>query len=416
MKLSSRSAFTLIELLIVIAIIAILAVVVVLTLNPAALLQQSRDSNRLSDLSTMNDAINFYNTDQAGSASYSLGTASTTYLSISDPAATSTAGTNCGTMGLPATPTGWTDQCAASSTLRLVNGMGWIPVNFSNISSGIPFGTLPIDPVNNTSSLLYYTYATNGLTYEFTAPLESQKYLKQDLLISNTDPARQAVGSNSNLISQEEGLVGYWNFDEGNGLTANDTSGNSNNGTWNGTATGASGYYSPGKVGPWAGTFDGTSTYIDPYRPNLNLNSLSSLSISAWIDPKTIAGTQYMFMENSPLQFELSGNKLKGCIYTNTAWVCSLGTVSLPVNSWSFITTVYNGQNVSLYENGVFDTSAAQTGLTPPSNGCPEIGRSNNGLCGSAVSSYFSGFIDDVRIYNRSLSAAEIQEIYNAEK
>jgi len=43
-----RSAFTLIELLIVIAIIAILSIVVILVLNPAQLLKQSRDSNRVS--------------------------------------------------------------------------------------------------------------------------------------------------------------------------------------------------------------------------------------------------------------------------------------------------------------------------------------------------------------------------------
>ena len=53
MYMHSRKAFTLIELLVVIAIIAILAVVVVLTLNPAALLQQSRDSSRLSDMQTI---------------------------------------------------------------------------------------------------------------------------------------------------------------------------------------------------------------------------------------------------------------------------------------------------------------------------------------------------------------------------
>jgi prepilin-type N-terminal cleavage/methylation domain-containing protein len=69
MYASSRKAFTLIELLVVIAIIAILAVVVVLTLNPAELLRQSRDSNRLFDLATIINAINIYNTDQGGSQS-----------------------------------------------------------------------------------------------------------------------------------------------------------------------------------------------------------------------------------------------------------------------------------------------------------------------------------------------------------
>ena len=55
--------FTLIELLIVIAIVAILSVVVILTLNPAELLKQTRDSNRISDLSTLKSALSLYLAD-----------------------------------------------------------------------------------------------------------------------------------------------------------------------------------------------------------------------------------------------------------------------------------------------------------------------------------------------------------------
>jgi len=110
----NRSAFTLIELLVVIAIIAILAVVVILTLNPAELLRQSRDSSRLSDLATLTSAINLYNTDQSGSPGFSLGSSSVTYVSIPDPAATTTAGTNCSGLGIPFT-LGGSFQCAAST-------------------------------------------------------------------------------------------------------------------------------------------------------------------------------------------------------------------------------------------------------------------------------------------------------------
>src|ERR1035438_1141793 len=55
-----KGGFTLIELLVVIAIIAILSVVVVLTINPAELLRQSRDSNRVSDMSTLRTAVSLY--------------------------------------------------------------------------------------------------------------------------------------------------------------------------------------------------------------------------------------------------------------------------------------------------------------------------------------------------------------------
>ncbi len=169
----SRAAFTLIELLVVIAIIAILAVVVVLTLNPAELLRQSRDANRVSDLSTLNSALGLYQTDRAGG---SIGTSSVVYVSVPDPAATTTAGTNCATMGMPSMPGGYSWNCGASSTYRNNSGSGWIPVSFTSISSGAPFGSIPVDPVNQVPSGLYYTYTMNGTRYELTAEMESQKY------------------------------------------------------------------------------------------------------------------------------------------------------------------------------------------------------------------------------------------------
>jgi prepilin-type N-terminal cleavage/methylation domain-containing protein len=92
---SIDNGFTLIELLVVIAIIAILAVVVILTLNPVELLRQSRDANRLSDMSTLSDALNVYSVDQSGNPAFSMGQASTTYVSVFDPTATSTAGDQC---------------------------------------------------------------------------------------------------------------------------------------------------------------------------------------------------------------------------------------------------------------------------------------------------------------------------------
>ena len=170
----NRSAFTLIELLVVIAIIAILAVVVVLTLNPAELLRQSRDSNRLTDMQTLTSALNLYNEDQGGTTGYSLGTPNVIYLSIPDPTATTTAGTNCSGLGLPVSST--TYHCPASSTYRNTNGTGWIPVKFASTTMGSPLSSLPVDPVNTTSSGEYYQYTTDGTNFEIAGIPESQKY------------------------------------------------------------------------------------------------------------------------------------------------------------------------------------------------------------------------------------------------
>jgi prepilin-type N-terminal cleavage/methylation domain-containing protein len=168
--------FTLIELLIVIAIIAVLALVVVLAINPAELLKQSRDSNRLSDMSSLQTALNLSVTDSAINGNIILGSSSIVYVSLSDPTATSTLGDQCQGLGLPSLPSIYTYHCSASSTLRMNDATGWIPINFKTMSSGAPFGSLPVDPINVSSTRNYYTYTTNGNQYEVTATLESVKY------------------------------------------------------------------------------------------------------------------------------------------------------------------------------------------------------------------------------------------------
>lgn len=191
--ITSRKAFTLIELLIVIAIIAILSVVVILVLNPAELLRQSRDATRLSDMATLVTALNLYTTNQSTG---SLGSSSVVYVSIADPSATSTAGDQCQGLGLTPLPTGYTYHCAASSTIKNVNTLGWMPVAFSAVSGGPPIGNLPIDPTNQTSSNLFYTYTPGTTQYELMALLESSKYQPQAQSDGGYNPAIYEAGTN----------------------------------------------------------------------------------------------------------------------------------------------------------------------------------------------------------------------------
>ncbi len=164
----SEKGFTLIELLVVLALVAILSVVVILTLNPAELLKQARDSNRTSDLSTLKSAISLFMAD-VNVTPTSLGAAGTCYYSY--VATTATVG--CG----GAFPTSTTNGTTTYAGVRNINGTGWIPVNFSAISSGAPIGQLPVDPVN--TSAFYYTYGvgtSSNQLFEIDAKMESTKY------------------------------------------------------------------------------------------------------------------------------------------------------------------------------------------------------------------------------------------------
>ena len=419
MYASSRKGFTLIELLVVIAIIAVLAIVVVLTLNPGQLLMQARDSNRLNDLATITSALNLLRADQPNA---SLGTASTTYVSLPDPSATSTLGSQCQGLGMPSSSVPW--DCAASSTFRKSDGTGWLPLNLSSVSYGTPLGFLPSDPVNQSSSNLYYTYQTNGSQYMVTAVLESQKY-KQQLALQPQIPNYPSVaaqGTNLSLSAlwNQSGLVGYWPMDEGTGTQALDLSGNGNQGGWNGTQAGTSGYYSGGKVGSWAGNFDGSTNYINLWNP-VPLQITGDVTLSAWIDPSATNGAGFdvnpvisgrVTEVATPYGLDWSTTQIGITYYTTNGWVDgAVAGLSIPLNAYTYIAISRNGNVNSAYLNGkLVGTITGNSGTVNLGNGVL-IGK---GFFGGAW--YFKGGIDDVRIYNRALSAAEIQALYNAGK
>jgi prepilin-type N-terminal cleavage/methylation domain-containing protein len=409
-----RNAFTLIELLVVIAIIAILSVVVILTLNPAQLLEQGRDSNRISDMSTLNSALGIY-LAQGGS---SLGNANTVYVSIPDPTATTTAGDQCQGLGLISLPSTYSYHCAASSTFKNVNGQGWIPVNFTSLAAGSPLGSLPTDPTNTSSSREYYTYDTNGSQYEVTMVPESQKYQLggSNDVISNDGGTLASVyekGSRLGLEPLDYGdptLVGWWNFNEGNGSIAYDYSGNNATGSWSGTQAGTNGYYSAGEGDfPWAGYFNGSSSN-DYVNVPVSFTSSVGVTFTAWVYPTNVtnipdvvhtssADKGLILQSSSGFPFEMQTAGL-----SNVYLTCFSGGGSI-LNTWNYLVGTWDGATTRVYFDGVLCGSQSAVGTLTFSN--INIGAR------SAGSQYtFPGLIDDVRIYNHALSATQIASMY----
>jgi prepilin-type N-terminal cleavage/methylation domain-containing protein len=415
MKRDPPKGFTLIELLVVIGILGTLATAVVLVLNPAQLLAQARDSTRLSDLASLNQTLSLFQTDQYNR---SLGTSSVVYVSVPDSSPT------CLNLGLPTLPGGWSYGCAPASTLQKVDGTGWIPVPLNLISSGSPLSKLPIDPVNATSSGNYYTYTPGG-SWELTTILESQKQkMGGGSDKTSTDggsyPELYEVGTNLTLLPVDYGdpsLVGYWKFDEGTGGTAYDASGHNATGTWSGTG----GHWTAGRVGAYAGNFNGTDDKVSvPHNNNLNANT-GDLTVSFWEkSTKSVVGySPYLYknsgfggtLNNWAIRQWVTSGRLETLFADNASYANSANTTDIADGSWKHLVVVFSrGAGMLTYVNG----SLNYTGAAIPSGN--QGGTSLLIIGGQIGTSYdfLNGSLDDVRIYNRALSAAEIQAIYRA--
>lgn len=173
-----KKGFTLIELLVVIAIIAILAVVVVLTLNPAQLLAQARDSSRISDFATLKSVLAIYTEDVTTTTPmYGPGgaAADTLYTAMSGATTTTSTytGSAAGAWGFSTSTNSYASPITIN-TSRAVNGTGWIPVALTAISSGAPIASLPVDPANKNG--LQYIYGATTTAYKLATQMESAKY------------------------------------------------------------------------------------------------------------------------------------------------------------------------------------------------------------------------------------------------
>jgi hypothetical protein len=74
---------------------------------------------------------------------------------------------------------------------------------------------------------------------------------------------------------------------------------------------------------------------------------------------------------------------------------------------WNYVCGVYDGTNLSIYQNGTLSNSASYSGTIGTNSVSVRVGSANDGL-------YFNGNIVQVQIYNKALTAAEIQQNFNA--
>ncbi len=169
-----KTAFTLVELLIILILVVIIIGIIVLVAKPIDFFQKSKDQKRESDLKNFEKFVSLMTTNDPSFNELSYVSTNTLYLSLKDSSST------CGTYlsQLPSLPSGWSYRCSATPTD--ITGQGWLPFPFSS-NPLINLSQLPIDPINKPP--YYYTFTANQQGYELTAKRENKD---EEIIISNS--------------------------------------------------------------------------------------------------------------------------------------------------------------------------------------------------------------------------------------
>jgi hypothetical protein len=211
----------------------------------------------------------------------------------------------------------------------------------------------------------------------------------------------QSTVANESLKS---GLLGWWTFDGKNMTNGRvlELSGNNNSAYLNSIST--STFFVPGKIGQGF-NFDGVNDFMST-QTSITIPASNTFSFSFWIRDNGLSSGATISIGNNVF-----------CGRNGTAFNCTVdgnssGSATTPINffdrKWHHVVYVVNGNNQSIYKDGVAGTPATET-VTSPS-GTVRFGNR------PASGSFFLGVLDDIRVYNRVLSTTEIMELYNMGK
>lgn len=198
------------------------------------------------------------------------------------------------------------------------------------------------------------------------------------------------------------GLVAYYPFNN----NVLDDSGNENHGTINGATLTTDRFGNENS----AYNFDGEDDFIFiPYSGDFNIEPTSQLTLVAWVNP-SVHNISHHIITKAPSNTEwdygltIDNNNLYLFGHHSQHEAYSKSTAEL--NSWHQVVGVYDNTNWKIYIDGVLETENSASYITQSSGGIA-IGRKGETMLG-----YFNGSIDDIRIYNRTLSSSEVYSLY----
>jgi hypothetical protein len=279
---------------------------------------------------------------------------------------------------------------------------------FSSLSISGP--NLVVSGTGGAPGATYYVLASTNLAL---APITSWNRIATNVFsatgqFTNNIPVDPSVSQQFIIIVTATpptgpGLVAAYPFNEGSGTTVFDVSGNGNNGTISGATWTTSGMYGDALV------FNGANALVT-INNSTSLQLNSAMTLESWVNPSTMNNMWQDVIYKGNDNYYLEGVSANGSVPAVGGTFASMslfGTAALPVNTWTHLAATYDRTTMRLYVNGVQVVSQAQTGAIATSANPLQIGGD------SFYGQYFQGVIDEVRVYNRALSAMEIQTDMN---
>jgi hypothetical protein len=262
------------------------------------------------------------------------------------------------------------------------------------------------------NNLLADNDVANQVNFESTNLLPETTYYWRVRAYNLEDQSPWSEIRSFTTLAEDSGasvLVGHWKMDEGSGNTMVDHSGNGNNAIIQNT-TGVN--WSEGILNQ-AINLNGFSGRFGIAPHNSSLEIPSTLTIAGWVKPNVLHkgtilqkengnGFEFWLDSNGQLEFRLNrGNNGTSFRLRSTY------NYGGELGSWIHVAATYDGTTSRIYINGVENISA--------SYGPINIGTTSGNLVIGALGSIqrFNGALDDIRLYGRALSAAEITHLAN---
>ncbi len=245
--------------------------------------------------------------------------------------------------------------------------------------------------------------SSGGLTYQFSSWSDTGAPTH-----NVTAPAGPATyTANFSQVVAPTGLVAAYGMNEGIGTITEDWTVNNLDGSISGAT-----WTTQGKFGN-ALTFDGLNDWVSVADANI-LDFTTAMTLEAWVYPtangagswrniiikERAGGEAYNLYANAdtnvPVMYLVQASQPASALDVR-------GTGQLPLNTWTHLAATYDGATLRLYVNGVQVGSRPITGAILATTGALRIG--GNSVWGE----FFQGRLDEIRIYNRALTQAEIQ-------